>query len=140
CLLWVGWFGFNGGSAGGASALASSAFVNTHFAAATAALGWMFVEWLRTGKPTVLGAISGAVAGLVVITPASGFVTPLSALIMGAIGGIVCYLSATSLKSAMGYDDSLDAFGVHGMGGTIGALLTGVFANSLINSNIKVEG
>jgi ammonium transporter, Amt family len=132
-LLWVGWFGFNGGSALAADQLASSAFVNTHFAAAAAALGWMFAEWWRTGKPTVLGAISGAVAGLVAITPASGFVSPMSALIIGAAGGIVCFLTATMMKHVFGYDDSLDAFGVHGIGGTVGAILTGVFAVSWIN-------
>jgi Amt family ammonium transporter len=136
-LLWVGWFGFNGGSAVASNALASSAFINTHFAAAAAALGWMFIEWIRTGKPTVLGAISGAVAGLVVITPASGFVAPMSAILMGAIGGIVCYFAATSLKHVFGYDDSLDAFGVHGVGGTLGAILTGVFATATINSAIE---
>ncbi|MFI5381411.1 MAG: ammonium transporter [Tepidisphaerales bacterium] len=135
-LLWVGWFGFNGGSALAANGLASSALVATHFAAAAAALGWMFIEWLKSGKPTVLGAISGAVAGLVVITPASGFVGPMSALIMGFIGGIACFGSATTIKHIFGYDDSLDAFGVHGVGGTIGALLTGVFATKLINTNI----
>jgi ammonium transporter, Amt family len=132
-LLWVGWFGFNGGSALAADQLASSAFINTHFAAAAAALGWMFAEWWRTGKPTVLGAISGAVAGLVAITPASGFVSPMSALIIGAAGGIVCFLTATMMKHVFGYDDSLDAFGVHGIGGTVGAILTGVFAVSWIN-------
>src|SRR4051812_45422129 len=104
-LLWVGWFGFNAGSALGAGAGAASAFVATHFAAAAAALGWMFIEWIKTGKPTVLGAISGAVAGLVVITPASGFVGPMSALIMGAVGGVVCFFAATTLKHALGYDD-----------------------------------
>jgi Amt family ammonium transporter len=141
-LLWVGWFGFNAGSAVGAGGLASGAFVATHLAAAAAALGWMFAEWIKTGKPTVLGAISGAVAGLVVITPASGFVGPMSGIIMGAVGGVLCYIAATSLKQAMGYDDSLDAFGVHGVGGTLGALLTGVFANGFINSAIdgKYEG
>jgi Amt family ammonium transporter len=132
-LLWVGWFGFNGGSAGAANGLASSAFVTTHFAAAAAALGWVFAEWIKTGKPTVLGAISGAVAGLVVITPASGFTTPMYGMLMGFIGGVVCMFAATSLKSALGYDDSLDAFGVHGVGGTLGAILTGVFAVSAIN-------
>ncbi|MGD1278471.1 MAG: ammonium transporter [Tepidisphaeraceae bacterium] len=137
CLLWVGWFGFNAGSAVAANALASSAFVNTHFATAAAALGWMFAEWLKSGKPTVLGAISGAVAGLVAITPASGFVAPMSALAIGAIAGVVCFFAATSLKSALGYDDSLDAFGVHGVGGTVGAILTGVFAVSVINSGCK---
>jgi Amt family ammonium transporter len=138
-LLWVGWFGFNGGSALTAGGLASSAFVATHFAAAAAALGWMFVEWLKGGKPTVLGAISGAVAGLVVITPASGFVGPMAAIIMGAVGGILCFFAATSLKHALGYDDSLDAFGVHGVGGTLGALLTGVFASAAINAAIKTD-
>ena len=127
-LLWVGWFGFNAGSALSAGALASNAFICTHFAAAAATLGWMFVEWIKGGKPTVLGAISGAVAGLVVITPAAGFVTPVYAVIMGFAGGVICFFAATSLKHALGYDDSLDAFGVHGVGGTLGALLTGVFA------------
>jgi Amt family ammonium transporter len=139
CLLWVGWFGFNGGSAVASNGLASSAFINTHFAAAAATLGWMFAEWLKTGKPTVLGAISGAVAGLVVITPASGFVAPMSALIMGAIGGVVCFFAATVVKAMFGYDDSLDAFGVHGVGGTLGAILTGVFATATINSAIKTD-
>jgi len=133
-LLWVGWFGFNGGSALAANGLASSAFVTTHFAAAAAALGWVVAEWLKTGKPTVLGAISGAVAGLVVITPASGFTTPMYGLLMGFIGGVVCMFAATSLKAKMGYDDSLDAFGVHGVGGTLGAILTGVFAVAAINT------
>ena len=132
-LLWVGWFGFNAGSALSAGTLASNAFVTTHFAAATATLGWVLAEWLKTGKPTVLGAISGAVAGLVVITPAAGYVTPMSALIMGFIGGVVCMFSATVVKNIFGYDDSLDAFGVHGVGGTLGAILTGVFASAGIN-------
>ena len=132
-LLWVGWFGFNAGSALSAGSLASNAFVTTHFAAATATLGWVLFEWIKTGKPTVLGAISGAVAGLVVITPAAGFVTPMSALIMGLIGGVVCAISATVVKNMLGYDDSLDAFGVHGVGGTLGAILTGVFASAAIN-------
>ncbi|HEV8377603.1 MAG TPA: ammonium transporter [Tepidisphaeraceae bacterium] len=142
CLLWVGWFGFNGGSAVASNGLASSAFINTHFAAAAATLGWMFAEWIKTGKPTVLGAISGAVAGLVVITPASGFVQPMSAIFMGALGGVLCFFAATVVKALFGYDDSLDAFGVHGVGGTIGAILTGVFASGLINTNIagKYEG
>ncbi len=139
-LLWVGWFGFNGGSALQANGLASSAFINTHFAAAAATLGWMFVEWIKTGKPTVLGAISGAVAGLVVITPASGFTTPMYALLMGFIGGAACFFSATGLKHLFGYDDSLDAFGVHGVGGTLGAILTGVFAVAAINPNVKIGG
>ncbi|HEX4794915.1 MAG TPA: ammonium transporter [Humisphaera sp.] len=138
-ILWVGWFGFNGGSALAANWQASGAFVATHFAAAAAALGWMFVEWLKQGKPTVLGAISGAVAGLVVITPASGFTSPMYAIVMGAVGGVICFFSATSLKHLFGYDDSLDAFGVHGVGGTVGALLTGVFAVSWTNT-VKGSG
>jgi Amt family ammonium transporter len=133
-MLWVGWFGFNGGSALASNGLASSAFATTHFAAAAAALGWVALEWIKTGKPTVLGAISGAVAGLVVITPASGFTTPMWGLVMGFIGGGVCMISATVIKAKLGYDDSLDAFGVHGVGGTLGALLTGVFAVAAINT------
>ncbi len=133
CLLWVGWFGFNAGSAVAASALATSAFVNTHFATAAAALGWTVTEWIRNGKPTALGAISGAVAGLVAITPASGFVQPMAALLIGLLAGIVCALMVSVVKMRFGYDDSLDAFGVHGAGGTLGALLTGIFATSLIN-------
>ena len=133
CLLWVGWFGFNAGSALNAGSLAASAFVATHFATAAAALSWMFVEWWKTGKPTVLGAISGAVAGLVAVTPASGFVSPMYGLLIGAIAGAVCFFSATSLKHLFGYDDSLDAFGVHGVGGTIGAVMTGLFARAWIN-------
>ena len=135
-LLWVGWFGFNAGSALSAGGLASTAFINTHFAAAAATLGWMFVEWMRTGKPTVLGAISGAVAGLVVITPAAGFTLPMYAILMGFIGGVVCFFSATWMKHKLGYDDSLDAFGVHGVGGTLGAILTGVFCTTLANSSM----
>jgi Amt family ammonium transporter len=133
CLLWVGWFGFNAGSAVAAGKLATSAFVATHFGAAAATLGWVIVEWMRQGKPTVLGAISGAVAGLVGITPASGFVTPMSALILGCVVGIVCFFAVTELKKKLGYDDSLDAFGVHGIGGFTGAVLTGVFATKEIN-------
>ena len=133
CLLWVGWFGFNAGSAVNASGLATSAFVNTHFATAAAAIGWSISEWIRNGKPSALGAISGAVAGLVAITPASGFVQPMSALVIGFVAGIGCFLMVTVVKSWFGYDDSLDAFGVHGAGGTIGAILTGVFASSAIN-------
>jgi Amt family ammonium transporter len=132
-MLWVGWFGFNAGSALNAGGLASSAFIATHFAAASAALGWAIFEWIKNGKATVLGAISGAVAGLVVITPASGYTTPMYALIMGLIGGLVCAIASTELKHKFGYDDSLDAFGVHGTGGTLGALLTGVFAVAAIN-------
>src|SRR6202522_1968460 len=133
CLLWVGWFGFNAGSALAASGLATSAFVATHFGAAAAAIGWSAAEWLRNGKPSALGAISGAVAGLVAITPASGFVTPMSALWIGLLAGIFCFFMVVVVKNIFGYDDSLDAFGVHGAGGTIGALLTGVFASSAIN-------
>jgi len=133
CLLWVGWFGFNAGSALAASGLATSAFVNTHFAAAAAAVGWGVAEWLRNGKASALGAISGAVAGLVAITPAAGFVTPMSSLIIGLIAGAFCYFIVAKVKNWFGYDDSLDAFGVHGAGGTIGALLTGIFATSSIN-------
>jgi Amt family ammonium transporter len=138
-LLWVGWFGFNAGSALAADGLASNAFVTTHFAAAAAALAWALVEWIKTGKPTVLGAISGAVAGLVVITPAAGFVSPMSALIMGFLGGAVCMIAAVVVKQALKYDDSLDAFGVHGVGGTLGAILTGVFASATINPLIKSD-
>jgi Amt family ammonium transporter len=134
CLLWVGWFGFNAGSALGASSLATSAFINTHFATATAALGWTIFEWIHNGKPTALGAISGAVAGLVAITPASGFVQPMSALAIGLAAGFVCSFMVFKVKALFGYDDSLDAFGVHGAGGTLGAILTGFFASSLINN------
>ena len=135
CMLWVGWFGFNAGSALSAGSLASAAFVTTHFGAAAAALGWSLMEWFHS-KATVLGAISGAVAGLVVITPASGFVTPGAALIMGFAGGVVCYFMVVKVKAMFGYDDSLDAFGVHGAGGTLGALLTGVFASRAVNGAI----
>ena len=137
CLLWVGWFGFNAGSALGAGSLATSAFVATHFAAATAALGWAGAEWIRNGKPSALGAISGAVAGLVAITPAAGFVGPMSALAIGLIAGVFCYFMVAKVKARFGYDDTLDAFGVHGAGGTIGALLTGVFASSAVNPMFK---
>jgi Amt family ammonium transporter len=132
-LLWVGWFGFNAGSALAASPLATSAFIATHFATASAALAWMFVEWKVSGKPSVLGAISGAVAGLVAITPASGFVKPFPALLIGVVAGVVCYLMVSVVKRKFGYDDALDAFGVHGMGGTVGAILTGVFATREVN-------
>jgi Amt family ammonium transporter len=137
CLLWVGWFGFNAGSALSAGSLATSAFVATHFAAATAAIGWGAAEWIRNGKPSALGAISGAVAGLVAITPAAGFVGPMAALLIGLIAGVFCYLMVAQVKTRFGYDDSLDAFGVHGAGGTIGALLTGVFASSIVNPIFK---
>ncbi|HTX39725.1 MAG TPA: ammonium transporter [Bryobacteraceae bacterium] len=137
CLLWVGWFGFNAGSALAASGLATSAFVATHFGAAAATLGWVAAEWLVSGKPSVLGAISGSVAGLVAITPASGFVKPFPALLIGLCAGVVCYTMVTRVKKHFGYDDALDAFGVHGAGGTLGALLTGVFATSVVNDTFK---
>ena len=133
CLLWVGWFGFNAGSALAANSLATSAFVATHFATAAAAISWSLAEWIKNGRPSALGAISGAVAGLVAITPAAGFVGPMPALAIGFIAGLVCYFMVTKVKAIFGYDDALDAFGVHGAGGTIGALLTGVFAQQVIN-------
>ncbi len=131
-LLWVGWFGFNAGSAVAADTSAGMAMAVTQIATAAAALSWMIVEWMLRGKPSVLGLISGAVAGLVAITPASGFVDPTGALILGLIAGAVCFWGATGLKRMLGYDDSLDAFGVHGVGGIVGALLTGVFAREAI--------
>ena len=127
-MLWVGWFGFNAGSALNASGLAASAFCATHFAAAAGGLTWAAMEWITRGKPSILGTCSGVVAGLVCITPAAGFVTPMPALLMGVAVGVVCFLACTSLKSRFKYDDSLDAFGVHGVGGTLGAILTGIFA------------
>ena len=132
-LLWFGWFGFNAGSALGANELAVYAFIATNTAAAAAALTWMFIEWKVTGKPTILGGATGAVAGLVAITPAAGFVSPLSAILIGICVGIVCYTAVAVIKLKLAYDDSLDAFGVHGVGGTVGALLTGLFAQKLIN-------
>ncbi len=137
CLLWVGWFGFNAGSALNAGSLATSAFVNTHFAAAAAAISWALAEWIRNGKPSALGAISGSVAGLVAITPAAGFVQPMSAIAIGLLAGVFCYFMVIKVKSWFGYDDSLDAFGVHGAGGTLGAILTGIFASSVINPIFK---
>jgi ammonium transporter, Amt family len=131
-MLWVGWFGFNAGSALSAGALATSAFVATHIATAAATLSWMGTEWIFRGKPTVLGAASGAVAGLVAITPASGFVGPLSSIAIGAVAGYLCY-SACNLKTRLGYDDSLDVVGVHGVGGTWGAIATGLFASKAVN-------
>ena len=131
-LLWVGWFGFNAGSALAANGLAVIAFVTTNTAAAAAALAWVFTEWMIRGKPTLLGAATGAVAGLVSITPAAGFVSPVSAILIGAVGGILCF-AACNLKTSMGYDDSLDVVGVHGVGGTWGALATGIFASTLVN-------
>ncbi|MBM3733838.1 MAG: ammonium transporter [Acidimicrobiia bacterium] len=132
-LLWVGWFGFNAGSAGAANGQAGMAMAVTQIAAAAAALAWMFVEWMARGKPSVLGIVSGAVAGLVAITPASGFVTPMGALAIGFIAGIACYWGATGLKKMLGYDDSLDVFGIHGVGGLVGAILTGVFASKSVS-------
>ena len=137
CLLWVGWFGFNAGSALSSGGLATSAFVATHFAAASGALAWMAAEWARTNKPSVLGAISGAVAGLVAVTPAAGFVNPASALLIGLIAGAFCHLMTAVVKRRFGYDDSLDVFGIHGAAGTLGALLTGVFATLAVNPVYK---
>jgi ammonium transporter, Amt family len=133
-LLWVGWFGFNAGSQLAADARAVNAFVATHLAAAAGVLAWAGAEWMARGKPSILGACSGAVAGLVCITPACGFVTPLSGILLGLAAGFICYLACTTLKNRLGYDDSLDAFGVHGIGGLLGALLTGVFATKAVNA------
>ncbi len=132
-LLWVGWFGFNAGSALKSDGLTASAFAATHLAAAAGAIAWPLMEWVTRGKPTRSGACSGAVAGLVAITPASGYVNPMPALLIGAAAGIVCFYACTALKSKFRYDDSLDAFGVHGVGGTLGAILTGVFATRAVN-------
>jgi Amt family ammonium transporter len=139
-LLWVGWFGFNAGSALASDGLAASAFAATHLAAAGGAISWAFVEWIARGKPTLLGACSGAVAGLVCITPAAGFVLPTWGIVMGLIVGVVCYFSCSKLKSKFGYDDSLDAFGVHGVGGTLGAILTGVFATRATGATASIKG
>jgi ammonium transporter, Amt family len=136
-LLWFGWFGFNAGSALSANALATSAFVTTHFAAATAMLTWTVIEWYKHGKPTTIGAISGAVSGLVCITPAAGFVSPMSAILIGFVAGGVCYVMVCEVKKRFGYDDTLDVFGIHGIGGIFGAILTGVFATSKINPIFK---
>lgn len=137
CLLWFGWFGFNAGSALSSGSLATNAFVTTHFAAASAMLIWTAIEWVRSGKPTVLGAISGVVAGLVGITPAAGFVTPMTALFIGLCAGFVCYFAVNELKHFLGYDDTLDVFGIHGVAGISGAILTGVFATNLVNPIFK---
>src|SRR5438270_5625428 len=137
CLLWVGWFGFNAGSALAAGSLATSAFVATHFGSAAAVIGWGAAEWMRNGKPSALGAISGAVAGLVAITPAAGFVGPMPAVLIGLIAGAFCFFMVATVKARFGYDDSLDAFGVHGAGGTLGAILTGIFASSAVNPIFK---
>ena len=135
-LLWVGWFGFNAGSAVAADGRAGLAFAVTQIATAAAALAWMFTEWVVKGKPSVLGIASGAVAGLVAITPASGYVTPTASVVIGLVAGVICFISATTVKRALGYDDSLDAFGVHCVGGIVGALLTGVFANTEIDGGV----
>ncbi|REJ95777.1 MAG: ammonium transporter [Planctomycetota bacterium] len=139
-MLWVGWFGFNAGSAVAADGLAANAFVVTHFAAAAGTVAWAGIEWLTRGKPSILGAASGAVAGLVCITPASGSVQPMPAILLGLAAGVVCYFACSTLKAKLGYDDSLDAFGVHGVGGTLGALLTGIFASSAVTGNATAEG
>lgn len=133
-LLWVGWFGFNAGSAVAADALAGVAMANTQVATAAAALAWMFAEWIVIKKPSLLGLLSGAIAGLVAVTPAAGFVAPSGALILGIIAGVGCYLASVHLKKALGYDDSLDVFGIHGVGGIIGAILTGVFASAIVDA------
>jgi Amt family ammonium transporter len=133
-MLWVGWYGFNAGSALGADAIASNAFTTTTLAAATAGFVWPMIEWITRGKPSVLGFCSGIVAGLVVVTPACGFITPTSAVIIGVLAGIVPYLACSFLKKLIGYDDALDTFGVHGVGGTLGAILTGIMADEKANS------
>jgi Amt family ammonium transporter len=136
-LLWVGWFGFNAGSAVTANVNAGMAAAATQIATAAASLGWMFAEWMIAKKPSVLGMVSGAVAGLVAITPASGFVDPRGALIIGIAAGVVCYFSSVHMKKLFGYDDALDAFGVHGVGGALGAMMTGAFASNAINMSSK---
>ncbi len=138
-MLWVGWFGFNAGSELAADGTAGMALAVTQIAAAAATLAWMFAEWIKHGKPSVLGAITGAVAGLVAITPASGFVGPMGAIAIGFVSGVVCFFSATTMKRAFGYDDSLDAFGVHGVGGLVGAMLTGVFAYPVLGGFAELE-
>ncbi len=132
-LLWFGWFGFNAGSALGANALAANAFIASQAAAAAATVAWVLAEWIHNGKPTILGAASGCIAGLVAITPAAGFVAPMPSLIIGLVGGIVCYFAVAVLKGKLGYDDALDAFGVHGIGGTWGAIATGLWATKTVN-------
>jgi len=137
CLLWVGWFGFNAGSALGASALATSAFVATHLASAAGAISWMIAERIRTGNASALGAISGSVAGLATVTQGAGFIAPYAAVLIGLVAGFVCYYMVTVAKNKLGYDDSLDAFGVHGVGGLMGCTLTGVFATRTVNDALK---
>jgi Amt family ammonium transporter len=138
-MLWVGWFGFNAGSAVSAGASAGMAMLVTQLATAMATLTWMGVEWIKHGKPSVLGAATGAVAGLVAITPASGSCGPMGAIAIGFASGLVCFFGATTMKKALGYDDSLDAFGVHGIGGIVGAILTGVFASSTLGGQMEIE-
>jgi Amt family ammonium transporter len=133
-LLWFGWFGFNAGSALAADGLAANAFITTNTATAAAGLAWALIEWWHNGTPTVLGTATGAVAGLVAITPACGFVNPMNAMFIGIIVAMVCYLAVAIIKGKLGYDDSLDAFGVHGVGGTVGTLLTGIFAEKAVNA------
>jgi Amt family ammonium transporter len=139
-MLWVGWFGFNAGSALAADGIAGMAMLVTQIATAAAALTWMFMEWLSHGKPSALGLVSGAVAGLVAITPASGFVGPMGALAIGIAAGLICYLAVVRMKRALSYDDSLDAFGVHGVGGFVGAILTGVFVDAGLGGSGLAEG
>jgi ammonium transporter, Amt family len=138
CLLWVGWFGFNAGSALAASSLATSAFVATHFASAAGAVSWMLAERIRNGKASALGAISGAVAGLATVTQGAGFVQPFSAILIGLVAGAMCFLMVSVVKEKFHYDDSLDVFGVHGVGGLMGCILTGVFATRAVNSALKL--
>jgi Amt family ammonium transporter len=139
-MLWVGWFGFNAGSQLGSDGVAAQAFMNTHFSAAAGTIAWAGIEWILRGKPSVLGAASGAVAGLVCITPAAGFVQPMHAILMGLAAGLVCFWSCSWLKNKFKYDDSLDAFGVHGVGGTLGAILTGVFATKTASDGALWKG
>jgi Amt family ammonium transporter len=139
-MLWVGWFGFNAGSALAANGTAGMAMLVTHLASSMAAATWAGIEWVKHGKPSVLGIVTGAVAGLVAITPASGFVGPMGALAIGLAAGGICFIGATSLKRKLGYDDSLDAFGVHGIGGLVGAILTGVFADASLGGAGLTEG
>jgi Amt family ammonium transporter len=139
-MLWVGWFGFNAGSALAADGIAGMAMLVTQIATAAAALTWMFMEWMSHGKPSALGLVSGAVAGLVAITPAAGFVGPMGALAIGVAAGLICYLAVVRMKRALGYDDSLDAFGVHGVGGLVGAILTGVFVDAGLGGSGLAEG
>jgi len=139
-MLWVGWFGFNAGSAVAADGAAGMAMLVTQFSTATAAIAWMAIEWIKHGKPSVLGIVTGAVAGLVAITPASGSVGPMGAIVIGFASGVICFWGATSLKQSLGYDDSLDAFGVHGIGGIVGCILTGIFVSESLGGQGLAEG